>query len=230
MIPAKQTLLFPLMLLVLASGCAHSYYYTPEIAGDGARVGHGGIVYQIPPASPKIKVKLVSLGVVKPPKEAKAQLPAGTRLLQIRMYFVRVDSKLATESLIPSELSVELSDGKAIKPALIHASFPRAPDQDLIPLTAAHKQAVEVFFPLPHGIHGNEDIQSFHFQWTLHYDSNKVETQLARFDREDSAPQQGAEMFPWDSDYPYDESPVLPPGWEILPPYWWWDTFPWYPW
>lgn len=202
-------------------------------------MGRGGIVYRIPPTSPKIKMKLVSLGVVKAPKEMKTLVPNGIRLLQIRMYFVRVEknlknasttTQLAPESLIPSELSVELSDGKPIRPVLIHASFPRAPDKDLIPLTTAHKQAIELFFPLPRGIQGSEDIQSFHFHWALHYDSDKSETQIARFDREDSAPQQGAEMFPWDPDYPYDESPVLPPGWEILPPFWGWEPFPWYPW
>jgi hypothetical protein len=225
--------LLGLLLLLGSSGCAHRYYYVPEISGEGARVGRGGIVYEIPPGSPQIKMKLASLGVVKPPKDSNA--PANAHLLQIRMYFKRVTGApqatastldVGGESLNPSELSITLSNGHEIKPVLIHAAYREG---GLIRLATTTKQVIELFFPLPSGVQEAGDIQSFHFRWTLHYDSEKSETRTARFDRGDAAPEQGAEMFPWDPDYPFDESPVLPPGWEMVPWYWW-EPFPGGPW
>ena len=54
---------FPFGLLLTVLGCAHSYYYTPEIAGDGAMSSKGGIVYSIPVGAPHYKMKVASLGI-----------------------------------------------------------------------------------------------------------------------------------------------------------------------
>ena len=46
--------------------------------------------------------------------------------------------------------------------------------------------------------------------------TRKVEQQMARFHhRQDAAPQQAAEIFPEDPDYPYDMSPIEVPGWTV---------------
>jgi hypothetical protein len=193
----SQNFLFILTAIAL-TGCAHSYYYIPETAGDGVIHSRGGIVYSVPPNEPTFKMKLVSLGVNK-------------KTLGIRMYFVRPSHSPALSSgfLDPKDQFLILN-GEKISPTKIHASTEKKP---LIELSQQKKQAIELFFPLPLHDQKAKDIQFFSLQWKVHYSKTGEETQTARFDRRDSRPQQGAEMYPGDSDYPYDESPVLPPGW-----------------
>ena len=77
------------------AGCAHGYYFEPEVTGDGAMHGKGGVLYSIPPASPVVRMKLVSLGIVAPDAK-KPQLPKQASF-QVRMYFLR--SKEVTSTL-----------------------------------------------------------------------------------------------------------------------------------
>jgi hypothetical protein len=187
------------------AGCAHSYYYVPEIAGNGATFTRGGVLYVIPPDAPKLRMKLVSLGV-KTTKEQK-------KILHIRMYFVRLSSSTTPEYLDVLEQSLVLpSSSNPINPTKVHANTKQRP---IIELANTDKQAIEFLFELPQGSAGANSFQSFLFRWKVHYDG-KVEEQTTRFDRQDMAPQQGV----GESDYPPDEeeqleqnSPWIPQGW-----------------
>jgi hypothetical protein len=193
-----------LSFATILSGCAHNYFYMPETAGDGAMHSHGGVIFSIPPTQPKFKMKLTSLGV----KDG---------LLGIRMYIIRTSNStthipnIHEEFLDPKEQILILSaSGQRLLPVKTHASTAKKP---LVALTAAKKQAIEFFFRLPSGMDKEGDIQSFSLAWKIHFSESGYAAQISRFDRSDSRPEQGSEMFPADSDYPYDESPVLPAGW-----------------
>ena len=73
-------------------GCAHSFYYLPEIKGEGATHGRkGGVVYAIPPAGqPELTMRIRSLGIH---KTKKAQM------LGIRMTFLRPNGTQGVASL-----------------------------------------------------------------------------------------------------------------------------------
>ena len=90
-------------------------------------------------------------------------------------------------------------------------------------------EVVELLYPLSKDGDGAKIISSYLFQWKVHYASGKTEQQVTRFNRYDAAPQQAAELFPEDSDYPYDVSPVATPGWEIVQDPFWWGLDPWWP-
>jgi hypothetical protein len=202
-----RTFIVPLFLIF--SGCAHHYYYVPETTGEGVIHSHGGIIYSVPPTHPKFKMKLTSLGV----KDG---------MLGIRMYIVRKAGSApskdpSSDFMDPKEQILVLPDvDEKILPSKVHANTERKP---LIALTSGKKQAVELYFPLPNKDNKGRDFQSFTLSWSLHYGKG-FETQVSRFDRQDTRPEQGAEVFPADSDYPYDESPVLPPGWVEGWDYW----------
>ena len=217
---SKNTAIPLASTLLMLSGCAHSYYYTPEIAGEGARVGRGGVVIEIPPKDPAIKLKLLSLGVTTPPREPHN----GAKALQIRMLFVRTPKGADTPvSVDTADLKLApLGDDDGILPGLVHAASHQGSIVELGPMA---KQAVDVWFPLPRASRGAADIQYFTLRWKIHYGANLAEEQVTRFDRQDSRSQQSAELFPWDADFPYDVSPVLPPGW-IYDPWPWWEPFP----
>jgi len=195
--------------------CAHSYHYRAEVEGQGAMYAQHGVVYIIPPTSTPetatFKMKLTSLGI----KDQK---------LHVRMYFVRKsdkpsDKKTDAQFLNPTEQTLVLPDtGAEIHPSLVHASTSKKP---MIGLDQKPRQAVEFLFPV--GNLTDADVQHFLLKWKVHYADNKYEAQTTRFDRDDHAPQQGAEINPNDPDYPYDESPLFPPGSEWIPEGWaWW--------
>jgi hypothetical protein len=187
------------------AGCAHSYYYVPEIAGNGATFTRGGVLYVIPPESPRLRMKLVSLGVKTNPEQQK--------ILHIRMYFVRLSSATTPEYLDVTDQSLILpSSSNPISPSKVHANTKQRPN---IELANVDKQVIELLFPLPQGSAGANSFQSFLLKWKIHYDG-KFEEQTTRFDRQDMAPQQGVGEY----EYPPDEeeslqenSPWVPQGW-----------------
>lgn len=69
-------------LLTALCGCAHSYYYVPEIDGEGAIHGRkGGIVYTIPPkGQSELTLRVRALGIKRVHE---------TQMLGMRMSFAR---------------------------------------------------------------------------------------------------------------------------------------------
>lgn len=198
-------ILFAFLLILL--GCAHSYYYTPEIAGNGAMSSKGGIVYSIPADSPRYKMKVAYLGIAD--ESVSSHFHKKEKTLRVRMYFLKKTGAKNAGFIDPKDevLTLDSSDLK-IHPSAV---FARSKKRPLIELADRPKQAVDFFFALPEGNQGTLAIQHFSLQWTVHYDAKNSESQSTRFDRQDSRPQSGAEMFPEDSMYPFDESPLLAP-------------------
>jgi hypothetical protein len=208
--------IFIALALPILSGCAHSYYYVPEISGDGAVFGRNGVIYSIPPQQPDFKMKLVSMGMQKAPAAANA--PEGTKMIQIRMYIVRPDSKSVPAFIDPKEQVLIFTNGAEVRPTFVHARTVKKP---VVELSDSKKQAIEFFFPMALATKDASYVQFFSLRWKIHY-GNKAEQQVVRFDRQDSRPQQGAEMFPGDPLYPYDEAPeFVPNDWEASEWGWW---------
>jgi hypothetical protein len=217
---------FGVLAYLLLSACAsHHYYYLPEVSGPGAMAGRkGGVIYSIPArGNPELKLHLRTLGVRKV-KDAQ--------MLALRLSFTRPDGQTAApgksrEYIRPSELIVKIGDKLQLQPAYIHTM---ARQKDLIELTGRPREVVELLFPLPKGSQGEKDVESYYFQWKVHYGYDATESQTARFDRNDSVPQQSAEYDAEDPDYPYDIAPMGMAGWQVnQDPFWWWMD-PWSPW
>lgn len=214
--------------LLAASSCAHSYFYTPEIAGSGAGFRKGTLAFRLPSEDPVLKMKIVCLGITDSPREAGSAKKR--KMIQIRMYFLRVKEGGPNfrEFIDPDEQRLAFLEGPEIRPALIHAAVER-PDKR-IALGSSKRQIVELFFPLPEEVRDAGKIQFFSVTWKIHLDARASEQQVTRFDRSDSRPQQGAELFPWDNDFPLDYSPMVTPGWSIDPfPWRWWEPYPFLP-
>ena len=209
----KVVLFFSLLSL---SACAHSYYYKAEIAGKGATFAEkGGVLYSIPPTQPVLTMRVRSLGVHK---------MNGVQMLGVRMTFLRPTTVLAAgpssvESINPAELFAQIGDRKDIKPIFVHA---KTKTQTLIVLAGGSHEFIEMLYPLGKEYEGAVSVPVYFFRWTVHYGNGQKEQQTTRFDRYDSSPEQGAELYPEDNDYPYDISPMQMPGWTIEhDPYWW---------
>lgn len=215
--------------LTLLSACAHSYYYRPEISGDGAIFRKGSIAFRIPSKDPRMKMKIDCLGITEVPRGAGPKKQG--KQVQFRMYFLRVNPcpNTPTEFIDPSEQGLSLMGGSEIRLGLIHSAAEHT--DRLIRLSPSQKQIVDLYFPLPGASRGARDLQFLNLHWTVHIDSATAESQSTRFDRQDSRPQQGAELYPADNDFPLDYSPIPTPGWTIDPwPWWWWEPFPLTPW
>ena len=57
-----------LIVALLLNGCSHSYFYRPEVAGDGAIYAQSGVIYAVPAKKPELKLKLTYVGVTGAPK------------------------------------------------------------------------------------------------------------------------------------------------------------------
>jgi hypothetical protein len=200
-----------LSLLLALSGCAHSYYYLPEIAGEGAMQGNkGSVTYSIPPSPPtEVLMRIRSFGIRK---------VKGVPMIGMRLSFVRPQGVVAArEFLKPEELILQFGDVK-IKPAYIYT---KARKDAVIELSAA-RNVVELLYPLPNDYKNEADVEIFKFRWTLLYGKQLIASQTTRFDRKDAAPQQAGSLFPNDPFYPYDYGPLDMPGWEVSEdPFWW---------
>jgi hypothetical protein len=203
--PVFLALLFAILSIL---GCAHSYYYTPEVAGDGAMSSKGGVVYSIPASgTPHYKMKVAYLGIAD--ESVSSHFHKKEKTLRVRMYLLKKsDSKNAGFIDPKDEVLVLDSGGLKIHPAAV---FARSTKRPLIELAQRQKQTADFLFALPEENKGTLEIQHFSFQWIIHYNAKNSETQTTRFDRQDSRPQGGAEMFPDDGLYPFYESPLLSP-------------------
>jgi len=171
------------------------------------------VIYSIPPTDPKLKLKLVSLGIGK------------DKLLKIRMYFVHLgdSEKAITEYMNLNEQTLILPDTETtsheVQASHVFASSQRRP---VIGLARRKKQVVEFLFPLDKT--EGDRFPYFQFKWKIHYLVNtkgqteeKTEEQISRFDRVAPAHvQQGPGMY--DPDYPADDMYLLPEGSEWLVP------------
>jgi hypothetical protein len=212
--------IFSILVMGAFSGCAHSFYYSPEVAGKGATESRSRSVdFAIPPSTePELKFRIRSLGTEK----VKDQ-----NMFVVRMAFARpknLSAKKANarEYMVPAEQTIQLGLGNKsqIKPAFIRT---KARKDNVIELTGVQSEAIDLLYPLPKGNSGTKDIERILFHWSLHYGNNKKEAQVTRFDRYDGIQSyNNAEQFPGDSDYPYDIAPLWMPGWEVNPdPFWW---------
>jgi hypothetical protein len=134
------------------------------------------------------------------------------------MYFLKKTDAKNPSFLDPKEEVLTLDSGDLkIRPLAV---FARTKKRPLVELADRQKQTVDFFFALPQGSNGTLAIQHFSLKWTVHYDAKNSETQVTRFDRQDTRPQGGAEMFPEDGLYPFYESPLLSPD-----PHWMMDDW-----
>jgi hypothetical protein len=222
-----QSLILTLILSALAA-CAHSYYYLPEIGGEGATHGKkGGIIYTIPSkGQAELTMRARSLGIRK---------IHNVQMLGMRLSFVRPagvamntpETPETQEYVDPAEQIVRLGGGQEFKPAYVHSKTRK---QSIIELSGSAHEVIEFLYPLSQESEGAAQINSYLFQWKVHYGHGQAEQQIARFDRNDAAPQQAAELYPEDADYPYDFSPIDVPGWQIVRDPFWWPLDPWWPW
>ena len=176
---------------------------------------NGNIDYIIPPQGiPELKMRVRTLGV---------QKVKGKQMLRLRLSFARPKGEVTPkhperEYLSPAEQTVRIG-ATEIKPAFVHT---KARKETLIELTGLANETVDFLFPIPAGNTGMDDVEIIYFKWLVHYGKGQMESQTARFDRYDAAPQQAAEPYPFDNDYPYDVSPMQMPGWYIdEDPFWW---------
>jgi hypothetical protein len=131
-------------------GCAHSYYYTPEVAGDGAMASKGGVVYSLPPTSPRYGMKVAYLGIAD--ESVTAHFHKKEKMLRVRMYFLKksTDSEQNPGFIDPKEETLVLDSGSlVIHPAAVFAHSKSRPRVELV---NRQKQTVDFFFPLPHFI------------------------------------------------------------------------------
>jgi len=199
-----------LLVLLFLSGCSHSYFYTPEIAGKGEMQRYKGeIEYQIPTG---ISLTLRSLGIKKRHDMA---------MLGMRMTFERTGSSPAF--LDAAEQILRLGDSR-IKATLVRSKTRKL---TVVDLSRENHVVIELLYPLPKFSEGDRGIETFGFEWRVHYGNGKSETQTARFDRQDGATQQAGSVFARDLNYPYDRAPVEMPGWTIDEDPLWWPMGPW---
>jgi hypothetical protein len=87
--------------------------------------------------------------------------------------------------LDPKEEVLVLSESSEFHPILVHSNLKK---ESVIHLTGKKKVAVELYYALPNQVSAKE-IQFFSLRWTVHYGKNLAESQVTRFDRRDSVPQ-----------------------------------------
>ena len=171
---------FLLLMGFQFSGCAHHYFYAPEIKGQAVKYERGsGVIYSIPVKIPRVKMNLMSLGVVKT-KLGNSATSEGPALL-MRAYFVRTTDDVPCIPILINPSEFELSFQKyQLTPTL----------KTQIELSCEKSQAIEFLYPLPPTISTNQDLESFFIDWKVYLKLEKIVAhQKARFNLEDSSSQ-----------------------------------------
>jgi hypothetical protein len=184
-----------LLIVLLLCSCAHSYHYAPEISGDGATWGQDGIHFAVPAHSPQLNMTLGMRSLKQAPK--KANLPEGTEVVHVRMSFVPISGVKSGEGayLEPQEQKLLTFGNMQAPPARVHAISKHRPRIFL----DTSKQIVDLFYALPKGVSAS-DIQWFSIQWKIGFADGKSESQITRFDRHDSAPQNSNDFDDYSND------------------------------
>ncbi len=217
---------FSAILLMCFTGCAHRYYYLPELKGERImQAKKGGIAYTIPTeGTGELIMRVRSLGVSERNK---------IHMLGVRLSFGRPEGftkvpTLSQEFFDPTEQIVLLGGGIQLSAALVRSKNNGNP---IIGLNDSVHEVVELLFPLPKDHEDAGDVESFLFQWKIHYGQGKVERQTAYFDRYVATSEQALEFYSPDPDHPEDEKPLLElPGWQVIKWPLGWPLNPWWPW
>jgi hypothetical protein len=198
------------LALLLLSGCAHRWYYTPEIKGVGEmHGGNGDIIYRVPPKGhPSLSMAVRGLGIKKKGDMA---------LLGMRMSFSQPKNAAHVAGTLDAREQVLYLGDTAIEATYVRSEKRKETVVDLSP----EHVVIELLYPLPKGSDGADGIEKFRFRWKIHYGANQAEQQLAQFNRNDAAPQQSGSLFPDDPFYPYDRTWLMEPSWAMNDPLWW---------
>jgi len=212
---SKTFLLLPLLLCL--EGCAHNYFFKPEVEGPGATSDKGAVRYSIPPVNPAVEVRLVSFGVVNTPEDAHSQAQS---MIQVRAFITEISPRAQLTDFALFDPKVQsISIGASTPDAqTVGTEFARSKTakNDASAPSGSKTRAYDLFFPMPPRARSANSLQSFVFHWSVRYGERPAVQQTTRFDRLDSSQQQSQNFYFNDP----TSSAVLPPGYDGSWGYW----------
>lgn len=185
----------PLIGLLALVGCVArpDYYYAPE-AATVTRTGIATQIKRIPDEAPQGSVEISSVGITEPPR--------GGRALHVRMT-VNNEGDDTPWRVDIRDQAVQVSGAGRSQPEFASSDVQTLPT---VEVPRHERRVLDLYFPVPPGVHDAADLPAFDFQWQVATGSRTVSdrTRVARFEVE--------------------RPTVYVASWG---PYWWYH--PWYP-
>jgi hypothetical protein len=152
----------PLMVLLVASGCASEYAYVPTT--NAVATVHGNIAadYPIPANAPRGDVRIASYGLT----DVHPRNAPNETLRALHLRAVLADNGAAPWTLDTREQRVDLDGGDELPPAFASANRGTPPPE--VTVEPNHKRIVDLFFLLPANLQHADAVPSFDAVWRLH--------------------------------------------------------------
>ena len=148
------------LLPALLAGCAAttSYVYAPRDAST-SQDGYPTAVIGIPPDGPQGRLELTSYGITD-------IQPEGTGRATVLHVRIAISNERDTGSwtFVPGEQLVELAGKPGIRPIFVNSD---KPELATIVVGPGERRTVELYYPLPAGIAGEDDLPGFELTWRV---------------------------------------------------------------
>lgn len=199
------------------AGCVdQAYVYSPAEQATATMNGRLAARYQIPPGSPRGDVRIASFGVVdlEQPGEQR-EIPS----LHVRMA-ISNDAGAGPWTVDTRRIQADLRGFGDAGVPMVSSDAAGLPSVTIAP---GQQRILDLFYPLPRDMEGEDDLPAFDLVWRVHTDAGLV-TERTPFERIDVEPQQPAYFttswygsFWWYNPWYYPAGVVVRPSVIVTP-------------
>jgi hypothetical protein len=188
------------LLVALAACNTNEYVYRPAVNTSAVVAGKPAANYALPPELPRGDMRLATMGLaeITPVGQSDVTMPA------IHLREVVVDNSDRPWRLDTREQRIILANGSESRAAFATADGPGGAPP-IVDVAPGGQRTIDLFFPLPAGIGGEDELPRFDVVWNVQTDA-RVVTERTPFERLTLVP---PPRYGWaDSYYYYD--PLYP--------------------
>lgn len=151
---ARLLILFSILFLTLASGCAGpNYYFEPTSPTPLTPRGQLGATYALPEGQTKSSIRIVARGIHK---------IRGSKVLQIRYYLENTD---------PTPWHLDVRKQKIVLPSggpeLVGSDLVDVQSDAVVEIPKKVARLVDLYFAVPQSVDGDASLDGFELKWEV---------------------------------------------------------------
>lgn len=170
-------------VIVATAGCVdQAYVYSPAEQATATMNGRLAARYEIPPGAPRGDVRVASFGVVDIVEQDEREIPA----LHVR-FAISNDAGAGPWTVDTRRIQADLRGFGDAGVPMVSADAAGLP---VITIAPGQQRVLDLFYPLPREMEGEDDLPAFDLVWRVHTEAGIVteRTPFERIDVEEREP------------------------------------------